>query len=559
MSSTIEDRKSHLCNFPGCLFRCEWALLLYSFGHAAVSQAPVIFAFVYMVDNLKYDPPVAGFVLGAFCFCRFLGACFVGLQLSNLSMVWASILSFCAWTLIAYFDKYHEDIFAGSFIVLGLSDTAAGVDTLLRIEGLVNRRSPLEVQHVIRLKFVVDCLGSVLAYLGGGALYQEAGLYDFGRCCAAISLLKFLPLVALSLYRRLYRLSQITIDDVLAEVITSAVDSGSNYISRPTIKSMRFTMAPFEQMEVYNSEKPVKSGAQPQPRWMFHVAVTAFMFSAFGGSIQLVMAMFFWNTAWSIGTWKVGCMMAGGQILALVGLAICACLSTFVFGVPSWFQPPVQTLVACAGAGVAYCLLGLRQVILCSLGTVAVHMFYTWIEYIQVGNFAEVTTLNETPCLILFSLAVKHCANGLGVIGAIYAVERFGLDNAYIIVGSALALIIVIILPIFVFFAYFLVPPYSKKLSNQSVLSHSDCQSRCEISSAGDASSYASESEVYGFGNSEGSIESAYGRSMCGSPNEKLEPFSGFGPDVSRTFGSVIGKKQAGLDNGENVSDFFSI
>jgi len=161
--------------------------LSYSVFYALVSRIPFTLFAIYMIDVLEFTYFKAAMTLGLYCFGRLLGAHLAGTFVGIVTMMFGTLSGGIAWVAILYLTPLFDDsFFIWSSLLLGFTETVTGLDTLLKIEGLIMNRDQEYTQKMFRNQLIFTCIGVFFAYMGGGFLYQYRGLSDVGIVCVSL-------------------------------------------------------------------------------------------------------------------------------------------------------------------------------------------------------------------------------------------------------------------------------------------------------------------------------------------------------------------------------------
>jgi len=134
----------------------------------------MIFAMVHMVYKLQLDGILPALFFAGYCIGRLLGATATS-YFFGMSAMFLGTLCGNASHLAILLAPDSSTLFGIAMFVMGFTETVTGIDLTMKLEVLVEDYDVKEEQLLFRLHFVAVTAGSIIAYFGGGWVYENHG------------------------------------------------------------------------------------------------------------------------------------------------------------------------------------------------------------------------------------------------------------------------------------------------------------------------------------------------------------------------------------------------
>jgi len=212
--------------------------IFYSFAYGVVSRLPMIYAMVHLVYTLQLDGILPALVFAGYCLGRLLGAVFTSLFFGMPTMLLGTFCGVIAHVGILL-DSESVGVFAAMVVVAGFTETVTGIDMFLKIEAFVKCLGAGDEQLLFRWHFVTTTAGSIVAYLGGGWLYDKTGVVGIAWAGLAVSSLGCLVLLAYARLRPALCLRAVAGLECLEALMEAEAEEAEDPKARAEIESRK--------------------------------------------------------------------------------------------------------------------------------------------------------------------------------------------------------------------------------------------------------------------------------------------------------------------------------
>jgi len=440
----------------GMGFCAFWMATVHTTLYAVVSRLPMIFAMVHMVDNLKLEGWIPAIIFCSYCIARLTAAWGVSNFFGMPVMFFGTLTGVVGYVAI-YFFPDNALVFGVMVALTGFTETVTGIDTILKIEALIEDMSKEWEQQLFRSHLVGATLGSFIAYFCGGCIFDAYGVK--GTCIfgAAVSVTNTIVLIVYCVCRPAFCKSMfISVDTLLRVVETSEVDAitdlNDNLANISRGKGAKKTSTSGRQDQFVNAArssifsensnasvqdalkaaqpiqgqpveeavaKPVMKRAatmrdgptyasmeaseQRRVRVALMTIVLSFYVTVLPISNNFGVLALYWKVAWGKGTSVSGLLMALGEA---GGLCVLWLLNTdFMFNL--WllkpFKRPVNLCCACLVSSTAVALVASPVMALSAMGSIGVH-----VVNVLLHSFCSECAANWSPRDV-FAIWIGRC------------------------------------------------------------------------------------------------------------------------------------------------------
>lgn len=205
----------------GMGFCAFWMATVYTTLYAVVSRLPMIFAMVHMLTNLKLQGWIPAIIFCGYCLARLTAAWGTSRFFGMPVMFFGTLTGVIGYTAIFFYPD-HALVFGLMVVLTGFTETVTGIDTILKIEALIEDMSKEWEQQLFRSHLVGATAGSFIAYFAGGYIFE---FFDVKGTCIfgiGVSVTNTLVLLVYCCCRPAFCRSMFISVDTLLKVVESS-------------------------------------------------------------------------------------------------------------------------------------------------------------------------------------------------------------------------------------------------------------------------------------------------------------------------------------------------
>lgn len=474
---------------PTDLSEPETLMLLYSIPYAFVSRLPFTVLAVHMIRVMGWPFLRAGSTLGLYCFGRLIGAHIAGRYVGMLTLMFGTVCGIFSWIFMGFIP--NDDLFVVSAFALGFTETVTGLDTMLKIECVLNQKPPAATQIVFRMQLIFTCIGVFIGYSGAGWLYERTYLLEEIAVASILnSVLCVIFLLLLMRCRSMYRVPFIRVGHVDHEMQLSQFGNKSDVKTRVSVvqknekQNMNARVTMVDHIEMVDDEEDqinMKTGLSEKPLLtaaFLWTICACFYFTTLGISSQFAIAALFWKVKWNYGPMFVGSLMAAGEGIGVLALVVFSQPIVFYSPLTFHFGRPINVIVTCTSMALMCCTMTIYSVPVAAVSTVGMHILNVCIHSFQAEIIGACAPQKDFAWWISVCYVLKRFANCCCVFGSLVFFGLLGPDASYYGVGFCLICWAAILGAIYLFMGAF---PFQRQMRPDGKKSLADLLSKIPV------------------------------------------------------------------------------
>jgi hypothetical protein len=389
-----------------------------------------------MTGTMGFGFTKAAVTLGGYCLGRLCGAQFCGTWVGSVTLMLGTLSGAAAWSMILLIQ--NDWVFVFATCLLGLTETVTGVDSVLKMESLIQGRVLEHTQLVFRAQLFSTTFGVFIAYMGGGVLYEQMGMDWIGYASLAFTAGEVLLLVLLFCKQPLFLVPVVRAGHIQDELARRAgkKNRASKKVEGMDRKS-RVSMAVMQNLSPDGDEEEEEEGPsllagdKALLRLFLVSVVVCFFFTTIGISVQFAISALYWQSVWGMGPAYAGTLMAVGEFGGTLLLIFLSQPAVFNSALTRPFSKPLNVCCACVGMAVSMYVLTIPNKAVCAVGTILVHVGNVCVHSFQAELVGIGASNSEFPKWISRSYTAKRAANAVCVFGSLFFFQFLGPQASY--------------------------------------------------------------------------------------------------------------------------------